>query len=362
MWETAGAASGAVLGFTAGNIPGAYMGYKVGKYLGKRRRMSASKPYANKRRRTTTVSKKSITFDGTTNQYDSRVAYRKKRMPKGKRKAWKKFVKKVSAVEIGDRGLQTLKYNPSSVGPTTVPPLGQNFKVCHLYGCSDTTSEPGCRDLSLIAKDIETMGVNWIKLTLGAVNPTVPQVYNTQHIRMQSAVLDLYLKNTGTTTLLFDVYHLWYVKNNNAPSLLDATNWVEFAEQRKQEWDGSTVTDLSPVNMNTFNCTMFDEAQLISKLGATIRSVREVYLAPGQVHHMQIRDPKNHSINLFNYVRQVGQSYAGYVDPKLTETYVAVAKNLDTTTEGSYTFNACRTYRFTVEGVKTTASGFKTYT
>lgn len=358
--EYAGAASGAVLGYTIGNVPGAYYGMRAGYSLGKRRR-GTKKPYPSSKRRRlgARVSKKSIAMDGVTRQRDDKMLYKKRRMPAKKRKQWKKFVKKVNAVEIKDRGLQIVKYNQNGVTGTNVPALGQTYKAVHLYGCGATAGEPGSRDLTLLGQDVEVQSVNWLKRTGGDINPTIPNVKNLTEIRMQSAQLDMYIKNTGNVVLLIEVYHLWYVKNNNCPSFGDTVGWVEAVEQRKQEYAGSTVTDMSAVDMNTFNCSMFDEPQFISKLGATVKSVRQVYLGSGEIHHMQIRDPKNYNINLFNYKQQDGVNYQGYVDPKLTETYVVVAKNIDSVTEGQFTVNGCRTYRYTVEGVKQTATGLK---
>lgn len=355
MWDKVGAASGAVLGYTLGNIPGAYTGMKLGYRAGKRK---MSVPYvARKRRKTGRYNKKSVVLDGTTRQRDDKTLYRKKRMPARKRRQWKKFVKKVNAVEIKDRGLQVVKYNQDGVLATTVPALEQRFKAVHLYGAGATASEPGSRDLSLLCKDAETQAVAWVKDFGGRMNPHIPDFKNNIEIRMQSAQLDMYIKNTGTEVLLIEVYHMWYVKNNNAPSFADAYAWVTSKEQIKQEYEGSSVTAMTPVGLNTFNATLFDEGQLISKLGATIKSVRQVFLGSGDVHHMQIRDPKNYSINLFNYRLQDGTGYQGYVDPKLTETYLVVAKNVDNSLSGTFTVNACRTYRYTVEGVKQPASG-----
>lgn len=353
-------AAGGVLGYTAYNIPGAYMGYRAGKAAYKRKYKKSYK--SNKRQKKMTdykYSKKSVAIEGTTRQRDDRLLYVKKRMPKGKRKQWKKFVNKVHAVEIRDRGLQTIKYNQNGVTSTTVNPLSQSYKAVHLYGAGATAGEPGSRDLNQLGTDVQVKAENWVKRVGGDVNVTIPTSANTVEIRMQSASLDTYIKNTGNVTLIFEVYHLWYVKNNSAPSFGDATGWVESKEDIKQEWDGTTLTSLGQVNMNGFNTTLFDESQFISKLGCTVKSMREIYLEPGQLHHMQIRDSKNYNINLFNYQLQEGTNYQGYVDPKLTESYVIVAKNVDSAVEGTYTVNACRTYRYTIEGVKQPGAGLK---
>lgn len=324
---------------------------KAGKYLIQR----SMKSYMSKRN-----SKKSITFDGVTQQRDDKVSYRKRRMPKKKRRQWRKFVKKCEAVEIKGRGLQIAKYNQNGVNSIPVPALGQVYNACHLYGAAVTSQgEPGARDLKLLSNDVLTIGEAWIKRIGGDVNQTLGFTKNKTEIRMQSAQLDLYLKNTSSVVLLFEIYHLWYNRTTNAPSFAEGAFETFNNEQIKQEWDGSNLTNMTQCNLNSFNATLFDENQLISYLGATVRSVRQVYIGAGEIHHMQIRDPKNYNIDLNKYQNLEGQNVTGYVDPKLTETYLIVVKNIDSSTAGSFTYNACRTYRYTVEGVKTTAAGLK---
>lgn len=337
-------ASGAVIGYTLGNIPGAVAGYYAGSRLARRG-----------------GSKKSVTFDGTTIQRDDKVSYVKKRMPRRKKKAWKKFVKKVVAVEIGDRGLQIAKFNQNGFSSVTVPALGQTFKAFHLYGAGSTAGEPGVRDIWQIAKDVEAAGTNWIKVAGGYINPTIPNDSMKVPIRMQSAILDLYMKNTGTVTLVLDIYHLWYRGKTNAPSFFDGYNWVQAKEVKRQDGDTAGATDNTQLDLTIRGATLFDEPQVLSFIGCTIKSVRQIQLTPGGVHTMQTRDPKNYNIDLFKYLPQDGVSYTPYVDPKLTESYVVVAKNLDGSDSGSLLLYADRTYRYTIEGVKTVKTGVKTF-
>lgn len=361
--EYIGGASGAVLGYTAYNIPGAVVGYKMGKAAMKRRYASRSTqtPYAKAGRKrsigTQTRSGKSVNVDGVTQQKDDRTLYRKHRMPKRLRKRWKKFINKVHAVEIQDRGLQIIKYNPTIAGPTTIAAGAQNFKAVHLYGCSSNGGDTGAQDLLLLSKDIQAQSASWIKRVGGDVNLTIQDTENKVEVRMQSAHLDLFIQNTSATPLLFEIYHLWYVKNNNAPSFGDAFNWIEAKEAVKQEWDGTTLTNLTSINLNQFGATLFDDPQLISKAGCTVRSVKEIYLGPDAIHHQQIRDSKNHNIDLMAKLAQLG-STSGYADPKLTETFLVVCKNPSVSNEGSYIVRGVRTYRYTIEGVKQVASGY----
>lgn len=46
-----------------------------------------------------------------TTQYDTRLQYRKKSMPRWKRKAWKRFSQKVNAVNLKNHGTYTRLFN-----------------------------------------------------------------------------------------------------------------------------------------------------------------------------------------------------------------------------------------------------------
>lgn len=337
--------SGAVLGYALGDIPGAVAGYYAGSRMARR-----------------TGNKKSVAFDGTTLQRDDKVSYVKKRMPRRKKKAWKKFVKKVVAVEVKDRGLQVAKFNQNGFSSAAVPALGQIFKAFHLYGAGSTAAEPGVRDIWHLAKDVEAAGVDWIKVTGGYNNPKIANDNMKVPVRMQSAILDLYLKNTGSVTVVLDIYHLWYKGKTNAPSFGDGYNWVQAQEVIRQEGNTSANTANGQIDLTTRGATLFDEPNLVSYLGCTVKSIRQVQLTPGGVHTMQIRDPKNYNIDLFKYVPQSGVEYTPFVDTKLTETYLVVAKNLDPSEAGSILMYADRTYRYTIEGVKTTKTGQQSFT
>lgn len=333
-------AAGGIVGYTLGNLPGAYAGARLG--------YAAAGGYK----------KRSIVSDGTTVQRDDKITYRKKRMPKKKRKAWKKFTKKVNAVEIKDRGLQVQKFYYGFNG-ATVSAQTQARAVFHLYGTANTQAntgtETGNMDMALLRTEANLRQQNWIKQIGGVPNPTIPGGLLTPEIRMQSAILDCTIQNSGNVPLIVDIYHVWYTKANNYKSFGDCLASWNNEHIPLQTGSTSAIADETKLRLDQLDTKLFDLPQLISLTGLTVKSVREVYLTPGQVHKVGIRDAKNYSINPGRYGLNISDQ-VGYADPKLTESYILVFKNYGTS-DGQYNMWGTRTYRYTVEGVKTFQDG-----
>lgn len=330
-------AAGAITGYTLGGARGAILGGKAMYNMASGMR-----------------SKKSITFDGTTTQRDDKLAYRKRRMPRRKRKAWKKFVRKVVAVEIKDRGLQTLKmkyFSNRNVGVNS-----QAVIAAHLYGNAGVVSpgpeEAGNRDIQQLRAQANTKPENYIKQVGGVTNPQIPNDGISTPIRMQSAILDLVLRNNGNQTVMAEIYHVWYAKDTLSTSFLSA-NSESFSTSIATQIGGSTfITDNDKVEIQQRNVSLFDMGDLLAKLNIKIRSVREVQLSAGAIHKVQIRDPKNYHIDLM----QKGGTNSGYVDTKLTESYIVFIKNFGTETQ-NVSFYIDRTYKYTIEGIRTRQNG-----
>lgn len=365
-----GQTAGAVAGFGIGNFAGIEPGWKaVGKAIDWKRKNMAPIRY-NKRkyvgapqrpmkRRATYSNKKSINYDGVTTQKDDRLVYRKKPMPKRKKRQWKKFVKKVNAVAIKERGLQVALYRKDyNISPTAGTQL---WGIAHLYGCANINTEPGVGDVNQLLLDVNVAAQ---KYGGGLLSNAYPEVANQKMkvpVRMQSAILDLTFVNNGSVPLVVDIYHLWYNKNMNSPSFGDANNWVDNNEVIRQEGTTGTPTANAWMKLDQKGVKLFDCNQLLSKLAATVRSVRQIILQPGGIHTMAIRDPRNYRLDMFSYLIQDGVQYQGYADRKITESVFWIARN-ESNVEGAAELSVkCnRTYRYTIEGVKTSTSGIKT--
>jgi len=102
---------------------------------GKRRAGGRAQTYTNVKRKR--VSSNTGILGGT--NADIRMIYRKKRMPKKKRKRWANFVKKVGAVEERSLGTRTVLFN-DLITQTSGATTGQNTLTLCLYGFVNGTA------------------------------------------------------------------------------------------------------------------------------------------------------------------------------------------------------------------------------
>lgn len=319
--ETFGAASGATLGYILNNLPGAYIGYKTGKYFGRRRKNSMA-PFkrrrmqqggAQKRRRTGQKSNyRRPSNNVTTIQYDVTSQYRKKRMPRRKKRQWIKFVKKVGAVNRLESGLKTVVFNNSET--SSYAATAQGMIGIHLYGvrgAGDSSSGIGRNDLNRIFSNDPSI--------LQAPPPVVftPRIGK---LVFTSAVLDVTLRNIGDFDSEIDIYYGYHMKNDTGTNLLDA-------------FGGGGATDLpistgdTPLGILQRGVTPFDLSAALSQSGFHIIRKQKMILVPGKSAFIQHRDPKNHILE-WNKLNQ-----AGYAQKKLTYSVMIVHKT--TTGTGS---------------------------
>lgn len=295
--------------------------------------------------RAPTRTKKSVDYGGITTQYDKHQLYRKKFMPKRKKRAWKKFAKKVQAVEIADRGLVTHILHFDRV--QTVAASAQAFQACHLYGWSGTNglaNEIGPRDMKgifernyLLRKTVyDSANDNVLKADGG--NDWLNVI---DEVRMQSAILDVVMQNTGNVTLVVDMYHLWYTEETDQATLSQVIINGAAETQPIQTTGGA----LPVGGITTLGVSLFDIGKSLSQ-GIKVMKVKQFLLGPSQVVTEQIRDAKNWKLNPYKCVRESNQ----FTNPTVTESLLFVAKNVNATTEGSIRYSATRHYRFTVEG------------
>lgn len=306
--ETLGAASAATLGFIAGDLPGAYLGYKA--YRGYRAMPPIKRKFYS--RRPTGVKK----FRGlprfnvrqknsiTTQQHDYSNQYRKRVMPRRKKRIWKKFVKKVQAVGFSERGLKTVVFNGTQT--STAVATAQTFFCAHLYGVygdTDTSFGIGRQDLVRLYSNDPSVQQN--------VGPTNPKLGK---LMFGSAVLDITIRNIGEYDSEVDVYYCTHVKNNinSNMSALGGNAEVDLPIN-----GGVPNTTLS---LTTRGCTVFDLPAAISVTGLHILRKQKILMTPGRSVFLQQRDAKNRSLD-WSYLRQ-----SGCANRKLTQTIIVVHK------------------------------------
>jgi len=231
-------------------------------------RMGRSAYQAVQRSRQPSRAAKTTQSSVLTTQYDQSLRYRKKRMPKRRRRRWTSFVKRVRAVELAAQPMQFYGFQRSErttggvnvqtvasalIGGTTVPNNDELYQIFQqAYG---TTS---------VADAAENI------------------------IYMKSISLDIQLSNVLSTAAIVDVYVLQARKTFNIAQDADA-QWSAAMLELASPTGGGTVT---PGNVST---TLFDAPNFCSYW--KILSKKEILLGAGQVTTMQLRNARNKRID-----------------------------------------------------------------
>lgn len=297
-------------------------------------------------------------------------------MPKGKRKRWARFVKKVRAVEIGERGLITEVYN--SYVPYVATAGTQAILEAHIYSYGGAAK--GGSDLSYITKsydlanpqlDISTLGGNIAKEESSA-SPQVLGLDNQKKVPLlfESAVLDITYTNNSEDSVEMDLYYVVYkgrpvatadqfstdsynnLEDYGSLSTMSAKSYTQNDNSRFKVYKavpGSTLPvweSKNPITLTQRGVTMFDNGDVLSRLRCKIIKKEKFIMPPGSSVTKQIRIPKN---ILFKESVEYNSGFFG----KLTQSIFGLAKSVNP--EGSTLISQkwTRTYKYTMEGVKT---------
>ncbi len=228
--------------------------------------------------------KKGSSGRGVTTQHDVSRIYRKRRMPRRKRKAWGRFSRKVHAVVEKTLGSRTIVYNSQISVTTPAGTTEQATGQVALYPVANAT-HAHLNDLNAIQ-----------------ANFTGNTGYDrTQSLIFQSGVLDMTIQNESIDTaeegaqVEMDIYE---ISSNDSWQQEGSTNvglTKVFSEGfTNTSNEGSATNGLSLV---TRGVTPFDCCEGLSEYKIKIWKKKKYFLGPGQTMTYQIRDPKRHKFN-----------------------------------------------------------------
>lgn len=218
------------------------------------------------------------TGQGVTDQFDRKVIYRKRFMPKRKRRRWKAFKSKVNYCSEKDLGSKTVVFNNRiEIGSTGSQTNIQGVGECALYSMRGVKSH---------MKDIYT------------ITSTDADIPATGKACFQSAVLDITLVNNsqssdGSVTI---------------PVEIDIYEIVASKSFRSLAADGDLEAVFTDAATNTVNIngaatgltqtqrgvTPWDFPQALGQYGLKILKKTKFQLSFKQVLTYQIRDPRRH--------------------------------------------------------------------
>lgn len=265
-----------------------------------------------------------------TTQYDTRLQYRKKRMPRWKRKAWKRFSTKVNSVNLKNLGTYTRLFN--SQCENTIFEGQQAVMGAFLYSKAGKGAlvprEAGLSDLFRIIQQEASPDDNF-------------------KYHFDSGILDLTLKNNSANGIELDLYVVSF--NEDATNINSFEDAVITAEAETGTLNNST----KGLQLADRGATLFDFPVLISQLKMKIWSKRKYFIGSQQTMTYQYRDSKNHVVDAIR-VRDgksnidIEANGNGFVFPKLTKGVIVVMKQVPGS-EGSSNvkMGVTRKYKYT---------------
>lgn len=288
--------------------------------------------------KTITDTKRKSGYDqiGVTQQRDARTTYRRKRMPRRKRKRWVSFSRKVRAVVQKDLATLT-RVLSTTMDFATYSPVSstqQAYGMVHLNGIMGKAKTGGITDNEIGTRDLYDCG-------LVASTPTT----SAQKVRMKASILDLTMTNTSkdtsgnTATLEVDLYHVVYKGRKNLRSDLSSV----FT-------DAANVTAGS-MTLNDRGVTPFEIPEVMSLTGMTILKKTKLFIGYGQTATYQLRDPKNHWIDnaLLGQGATSSSSEINYAKSGLTQSIIFIVKTCPGfIVNPKLTVGATRAYHWTV--------------
>lgn len=245
---------------------------------------------------TRTNTKRGTSGVGVTSQHDAKTIYRKKRMPRRKRKAWRKFSKKVHAVLDKSTGTKTWLKN--NVDGLTALPSFQIFASYNLYGMNgaDLAGSRGNRDLVALYTNYS----------------------NADKLILKSAVLDVTIENVNETEPIeVDIYHVRYNNEHEAN-----TPQATFSNSV-----GNTIvpSGQSSVQLTNRGASPWDIPLALSIARITIVKKTKIFLGVNNATTYQIRDPRNRMVTKYDLTNQ--SAGFNYVKPGMTQGIIIIAKN-----------------------------------
>ena len=210
-----------------------------------------------------------------TNQYDVKVRYAKRRMPRRKRNNWKSFTKKVHAVLNKNVAPTYFLFRETSVCSSTAGT--QAWASVMLY-TGNQGSAPN-NDIGRIASG-----------TVGALGNQVGTKY-----RFEAGILDLLMRNTGTATAIVDVYTIYCrkdVPNTYQSPFSLITNLDSTANQ---DGNADTIISDNDIGYTPFHCPLFCSYYKVGKKTTLI-------LSSGQISELQMKDPGNKNLWGIDYI------------------------------------------------------------
>lgn len=316
---------------------------------GKRRAGGRAQSYTNVKRKRMTSNTGIL---GGTNA-DTRMIYRKKRMPRKKRRRWASFVKKVGAVEERGLGTRTVLFNDQISQINNGASTQQSTLTLGLYGFVNS-SYGWLNDMNQIGQ-LEN-----------EANPTAAAgatIDKNSKVIFTSSIMDVTLRNVSTfregavdklasdAALELDIYEVYLRKEAgdiDGPGAFG--NLTDMLSRYDEPQIGGTGVELA---IGDRGVSPFELGSALGRCGIKIMKKTKFFIPNGQTITWQCRDPKRHVCRYGELEKQ-----DGWVRPGWTRTYFLIYKLVpgllmgaaDGTYKAAISVGITRKYAYKVEG------------
>lgn len=291
---------------------------------------------------------------GVTVQHDTRRIYSKKSMPRRKKRAWKRFSRKVNAVSERDLGSRTIVFNGTSVATNTA---STNHILQHvaLYSNKCTVvGTPYLNDLKNIS-DFENAG-DPSAASGGTVDSTSKYIF-------KSGILDITFRNSSTLNLAgvqtldsrgkleIDVYEMYMGKRSeDVDDIYDSIGECFSKGDAISKRIGGAGTS---VDLGLRGVTPWDIPAALSYFKFKILKKTKYFVNNGDTFTYQVRDPKRRVA-----LQETMEKFSGFNRVGWTRNILIIAKLVPGLTVGtgigewteSLTVGQTRKYLYKIEG------------
>jgi hypothetical protein len=262
---------------------------------------------------------------GVTRDMDRRQIYRRRSMPRYRRKRWVRFLKKVNAVNEKTLGKRTYIFKPNV---DTLASNNYEVQKVGTYGMYTIESaQPDMRHLQRIM-ETENTGSTTMNSDDGAV------IYNDTKLQFKSAILDMTFSNRSTVNsetpsnsdelaascpIEVDIYEMAIGRKAYARNLDDTVTTFENIQQMLSHKPSMELENPAGFTKFTFDpetrgLTPWDFSTSLGQFRMKIYKKTKFLLKNGEYFTYQMRDPRSHNIT-----RSQIQDCAGFNMPGITK-------------------------------------------
>lgn len=332
--------------------------YISSRRMGQRRRRGTYASFKNRsRKRIGTNMRFRTSGVGVTTQHDQRRVYRKKTMPRFKKRRWRRFVKKVNAASEKDLGSRTVVFSLQRQFSNSTDGQQVGFALC-LYPQRSSTNY--LNDLSNISQY-----ENPVTMTQALGNT----VWNSSKFLFQSAVMDITFRNSSTIAV---EEGMGVVNVPDASAKLEVDVYEISMNRTAEEVSGGYINTFESVLGNNVGqtepiggsgteiayflrgITPWELSYSLSRFGLKIWKKTKYFVNNNDTFTYQVRDPRRYSIMQEDLERS-----GGFNRRKMTRIIYVVAKLVPGlpigVNAGEYTtaltVGCTRKYLYKIEGI-----------